>query len=340
MREPLQSRWRARLSWAKSILLLYRSIRLRYCEFQIPETADSPPLRGVYIGEGISLAYYLKLYRASVSQSRDIPAWRARAALTGALAAFPIVLVEINRLLDFLLPPGGLRGHSWVQHETDLCSARYRQRRRGIERGWGRKVRKHGYRFVLTRNEHDLAVFYKDYYLPHMTYRHGETASTRSIGVLRRALRKGFLLQVWRNEQWVSGIVADRTEKHRVSLLAAGLHASERQRMQDGALPAAYYFLFQWAVENGLRTVDWCGSRPNQMDGVFQHKTLWAAEPKHDPWHHTEVVFFLAPAVCVPASIRQQLITRGAGFISIGDYLSSVGSATFPRNPTPGGRAN
>jgi hypothetical protein len=326
MLEPLQTHWRTRLGGPKSILLLYRSIRLRYCEFQIPETADSPPLRGVYIGEGISLAYYLKLYRASVSQTRDISAWRARAALSGAMAAFPIVLVEVNRLLDFLLPPAGLRADSWVQHETDLHSARYRQRQRGIERGWGQKVRKHGYRFVLTRSEHDLAVFYQDYYLPHVTHRHGESASTRSIGVLRKALRKGFLLQVWHNEQWVSGIVADRAEIDRVSVLAAGLHGSERQRIQDGALPAAYYFLFQWAVESGLRTIDWCGSRPNQMDGVFQHKTLWAAEPRHDPWHHTEVVFFLAAAVRLPASIRQQLITRGAGFISIGDYLSSAGA--------------
>jgi hypothetical protein len=91
-------------------------------------------------------------------------------------------------------------------------------------------------------------------------------------------------------------------------------------------IPAAYYFLFQWAVDSGLRTVDWCGSRPNQMDGVFQHKTLWAAEPKHDPWHHMEVAFFLATAVCLPASIRQQLITRGAGFISTGDYISSAGA--------------
>jgi hypothetical protein len=336
MREPLQSRWRARLSWPKRILLLYRSIRLRYCEFEIPETTDSPPLRSVYIGEGISLPYYLKLYQASVSQSREIPVWRARAALSGARAAYPIVLVEINRLLDFLLPSGGLRADSWVQHETDLDSARYRQRRRGIERGWGGKVRKHGYRFALSRNEHDLVVFYQDYYLPHMTHRHGETASTRNIDVLRKALRKGFLLQVWHNEQWVSGIVTDQTEIHRVSILAAGLHASQRQRMQDGALSAAYYFLFQWAVENGLRTIDWCGSRPNQMDGVFQHKTLWAAVPKHDPWHHTEVVFFLATAICLPASIRQQLITRGTNFVSIGEYLSSAGSRTHPRNPSLG----
>jgi len=330
MREPLQSRWRARLGWPKRILLLYRSIRLRYCEFQIPGTTESPPLRGAYLGEGISLPYYLKLYRASVSKTRDIPAWRARAALSGALAAFPIVLVEINRFLDFLLPSGGLRADSWVQHETDLYSARYRQRRRGIERRWGRTVRKHGYRFALSRNERDLLAFYHEYYVPHVTYRYGEIASIRSIDVLRNALRKGFLLQVWHNEQWVSGIVADRAEPHRVSLLAAGLHPSRREKMQEGALSAAYYFLFQWAVESGIRTVDLCGSRPNQMDGVFQHKTLWAAVPKHDPWHHAEVVFYLAPAVFLPESIKQQLVSRGAGFISIGEYLSSVPEADSP----------
>jgi hypothetical protein len=319
MREPLTSRWRARLSLPKRILVLYRSVKLRYCEFQIPGSTESPPLRAVYIGEGFSLPYYLKLYHATVDRTRDIPFWRAQAAVTSALDTAPIVLVEINRALRFLLPSGGLSVDSWVQQETDLKGECYRKRRRGIERGWGQKVRRHGYRYTLSRDDGDLSVFYREYYLPHVTRRHAEIATPRPLGILRRALRTGFLVQVWEGERWVSGLVADRAEERRVSLLAAGLHPSLWERMQEGALSAAYYFLFRWAEANGIETVNFCGSRANQMDGVFHHKKLWAAEPRHDPWHHTEVAFFLAPDTCFPRAITQQLVSRGDEFISIGD---------------------
>jgi hypothetical protein len=323
MREPITPRWRARLSQPKRILLLYRSLRLHYCEFQIPETPQSPPLQGVYIGEGLSLPYYLKLYGAVARQDRTIPAWRASAAISLAIASLPIVLVEINRLLDFVLPPGGLRADSWLQQETDLDSLHYRQRRRGIEKGWGQAVRKHGYRYTLSKDPLDLARFYHEYYLPHLINRHGEVASLRTIQSLKESLREGFLLQVWHDEAWVSGVVADHAEADRLSLLAAGLHASHSRRMQDGALSAAYYFAFRWAEENQVRAVNFCGSRPNLMDGVFQHKKLWAALPKHDPWHHTEIVFFLAPGVRLPEAIEQQLISHGTGFITIREHSGS-----------------
>src|ERR1700761_586301 len=112
MREPLHSRWRALLSWPKRMVLLYRSLCLSFCEFEIPGTTEAPPLRGVYIGEGLALAYYLKLYRATVTESGKIPAWRMRGMVRAARASAPIVLVEINRTLDFLLPADGLRADS------------------------------------------------------------------------------------------------------------------------------------------------------------------------------------------------------------------------------------
>jgi len=299
-------------------------VKLRHCEFQIPATDESPPLRGVYIGEGFSLPYYLKLYQATAGETLDITFWRAREAVSNALDAAPIVLVEINRLLDFLLPAGGLSVDSWVQQETDLESECYRKRRRGIERGWGQKVRTRGYRYTLSRDDGDLGVFYREYYLPHVTRRHAEIATPRPMSSLKRALRAGFLLQVWEGERWVAGLVADRADQHRVSLLAAGLHPSLWGRMQDGALSAAYYFLFQWAEANGIRAVNFCGSRPNEMDGVFHHKKLWAAEPRHDPWHHTEVTFFLTADTLFPKVITQQLISRGDGFITIEEQRSRL----------------
>jgi hypothetical protein len=110
--------------------------------------------------------------------------------------------------------------------------------------------------------------------------------------------------------------------RDRVRLSASGLHPSHADRMQDGALSAAYYFLFRWAKENRIRLVDFCGTRPHLMDGVFRHKTLWGAEPKHDPWHHTEVVFYVDPEIRLPQVIHQQLVRQGEIYTTLGECLA------------------
>jgi hypothetical protein len=270
----------------KKLLLLPGSLWLRQSELSIRTPEGVLAARGVYIGEGLSLPYYRKLYRSPVTQSRRVPIWRVRRSLIEARAASDVVLVELNPLLTFLLPGDGWVADAWVQQETDLTSERYRRRARGIERGWGQKVRRQGFQCRFSRDEGALERFYGESYLPYVRQRYGDGASVRRLSELRAALRSGFLLQVWRDKEWVSGLVASR-DGQRVRLLASG--AGSPQLVHEGALSATYYFLFRWAREAGMKTVDFCGSRPHLLDGVFRHKSLWAAEPRHDPWHHTEM---------------------------------------------------
>lgn len=317
------SEWPARLQRAcpsllKKLVLLPASLRLLHTEFQIP---GEDGVQGAYLGEGLSFPYYRKLYGASVTCSMRVPIWRCRRLLLEALGRCAVVLVEVNPLLGFLLPGGGWIAAPWVRQETDLTGERYLRRQRGIERGWGQKVRQHGFQCRISRRKDDLEAFYREHYLPYASQRHGEEASVRGLAELRGALRSGFLLQVWQDGDWVSGLVVSRPCPDRVRLLAAGLKSPSPDRLRLGALSATYYFLFRWAKENGLRAVDFCGSRPHLMDGVYRHKSLWAADPKHDPWHHTEIVLFLARGATLPETVTQQLVSVSGRFVTIGECL-------------------
>jgi hypothetical protein len=321
--------WRLRLGWLKKVLLLPRSFLLRYTEFEIPGAGTGAPLRAAYLGEGQSLPYYLGLYGASPASAptRLVPLWKLRSAVAQASARFPLVLVEINQLLAYLPPKGGWTTDPWIRQETDLFGERYRRRRPGIERGYGHPVRRHNFRHLLSRDAGDLRRFYDEFYLPYVRQRHGATSSVRSLAALRVGLRSGFLLQVWQGDQWVSGLLACRATGARILVLAVGLHPSAAQTRQQGSVAAAYYFLFRWAHENGLRWVDFCGSRPHLSDGVFYHKSLWAAEPKRDAWHHAEIKLYAAPAAYTHGALRGQLVFASGVPAPMGDLLPPEGVA-------------
>lgn len=321
--EPLHEGERRLLGTAKRLLLLHRSIHLKHVEFSVQGEPGGESLGAVYIGEGLSLPYYLRLYRASGlgSGARYGSVLRMPRRVAEVRRNLPIVIVEINEWLSSLLPPGGLHTVPWVRQVTDLEGERYRHRRHGIERNFGWAVRRHDFQFEISRARDDLEAFHREYHVPHVSRRHGSLASVRSLRQLERAMRTGFLLRVFQEGSWVSGLVVSLADRRRANPVAAGLHPSRLAGWQDGALSAAYYFLFRWAEEEGIRLVDFGGSRPHLGDGVFQHKVLWGAEPTLDSWHHNRVAFYLDSAARFPASIAQQLVWNDGRFVPIVDCL-------------------
>jgi hypothetical protein len=320
---PVDQRWRAWLSPPKKALLLYRSLRLFRSELEIEGVSEGPRHPCVYIGEGLSLAYYRKLYRSDTpSECVPVPLWSLRREIALARARCPVTLVEINQLLEFMLPAGGGVTYPWIRQETDLTGEAYRRRKRGIEHNFGNRVRRFKFRSRLSQDPRDVEEFHREYYLPHLSSRHGELALFgRSLAQLQKAVTSGFLLQVWWGERWVSGMVVEGLRAERLHPLAVGLHPSCLQSWQNGALAAAYYFLFRWARENGVRIVDLGGSPPNRMDGLFHHKALWAAEPKRDAWHHTEIVFYVDPAAHLPPIVAEQLVWETDRFVSLAESV-------------------
>lgn len=323
--------WRKRFGLLKRFLLLPRSLRLARVEIEIPNL-DGSPWHAVYIGEIVALPYLLECFNASVLSYHPsaIPLHRLPAAVRQASASHPLVITDVNRSLQHLLPPGGWSTSPWIRQEVRLDSPHYAHSRSGIEANYGRLVRKHGFRGVVTRDLATIKRFYSEFYVPYVAARHGAGAILQSWAELRLQFRSAFLMQVFDGGRWLAGALATASGS-RLRILAAAAHPGAFPDLRRGCLSAAYYFLLRHAPSLGCTIVDFGGTRPHADDGLFLHKRHWGAEAHSDPWHHTALSLYFNSAALPPRAVAQLLIQTPEGYSPLISCLSSV----LSQNTTP-----
>ncbi len=193
---------------------------------------------------------------------------------------------------------------------------RYRKRRRYIERVYGRKVRKYRYHFRITRDRGAFASFYDKLYVPYITSRYVGRAWLRSAMELRSAVKSGFLLQVYKDDRWVSGGVC-RLKDAEIVTYAFGLAPDYSYHLHRGALSAFYYFVVKWAKDHGITTIDLRRCRPDTNDGVYRHKHRWGAEPVMDIWNPAVIWIFAGKGSRMPAAMLNHLVWDGQRFADL-----------------------
>lgn len=145
-----------------------------------------------------------------------------------------------------------------------------------------RLTRKYGYEYEISHHEKDFEMFYKDMYLPTISDRHGELASITPITESLRYFRHGFLLMVKRDGRFVSAGLCTMRQKM-VSLAETGVIDGDFQLTREGAVASIYYFLVQWAHQQGLHSVSFGGCWPFLNDGIFQFKRKWGTTVRVSP---------------------------------------------------------
>ncbi|MGB7573232.1 MAG: hypothetical protein WBN53_05165 [Thermodesulfobacteriota bacterium] len=300
-------------SFAKRVILLYRSLRLRQVEIEDSLSGE----RLTYIGEGETLDYVRRTLFTNVKEIKatPVPIWLLPQRIKHLISLNIKVIVEINRMLAPLVPAGGLVTFPWIRQRVSLNSGNHTEKRRNIEATFGRKVRKFDYRCQMTRDQKMVRKFYEDLYLPYLTTRFESACHARTLSELQTAIRSGFLLQVFAQDRWVSGVVC-RLEKDKICTLAFGHLPGNQYDLRRGALSAAYYFIFKWAEEHSMQNVDLLRSRPNTSDGVYEHKRRWGAKPVIDSWPHTALWIFLPKTEICPR-LKTQLIWKKDEFVEI-----------------------
>jgi hypothetical protein len=311
--EPTNSILYGLASFAKRVILLYRSFWLRQVEIEDSLSGT----RLTYIGEGESLDYVRRTLftNASETETTALPIWFLRQKIKHLISSNAQILVELNRILKPLIPPGGLLTFPWIRQKVSLNSRDHMERRRKIGATLERKVRKFDYRYQMTSDKKMVQKFYEDFYLPYVTTRFENACHARTLSELQTATRSGFLLQVFAQDHWVSGVIC-RLEKDGLCALAFGHLPDNQYDLRRGALSAAYYFIFKWAEEHLVQKVDLLRSRPNTSDGVYEHKRRWGAKPLIDSWPHTALWLFIPKAEICPL-LKTQLIWKRDEFIEI-----------------------
>ena len=319
LKEPITpSLCHAIFSNVRALFLLQRSFTLLYREYEVPAKAGEKKGSLIYIGEGESLGYIEALYfnglKRKSSDRLSLPDFRRK--IKSLAKTDSLIFIEVNRLLNFIIPQTFFLTFPWIRQRTFLEGRDYLQRKSKISSTFGRKVRKYGYSFRITRDGDALAMFYREFYLPYITNRFHELCSPRSFKEFRSAVRSGFLLQVFHGEKWVSGAICQVRGKS-VTVLAFGVHGQYFHLLKHGVLSSVYYFVFHWAEETGVETVDLLRSRANAADGVYEHKRRWGALAERDPWPHTAIWLSVPDSAMIPSLLGRQFIWHGHQFVQL-----------------------
>jgi len=145
-----------------------------------------------------------------------------------------------------------------------------------------RKIRKYQYTFEMVQDKEKLHFFYHKMYIPHIKERFGRLTHLTSLGAMEAILKRGELLLVKRESEYISGaLIYTATLPPILSYL--GVKDGRRDYVQQGAIAAIYYFIILWGKERGYSKLDFGHCRAMLNDGVFRHKKRWGMRVQKSP---------------------------------------------------------
>ena len=168
---------------------------------------------------------------------------------------------------SFLVP-------NWVRGEVDLAVAMKQIQRSDSVKTDLRKIRWHGYRYEVTKDEREFERFYHEMYLPYVRQTYAGMMVLMPHVDMRNYMARSELLLIKSGAEAVAGLMLlhDGTI---VRAYALGVKDGDTQYVKSGALAATYYFAILYLAERGNQRLHLGGSRPFLRDGVLQYKKKW-----------------------------------------------------------------
>lgn len=315
--------------FAKRFFLLARSLKLKFIKIKGKTHDGVPHFTLYYLGETETLGYLKKFYfeEAEEETLAIVPFWRLREKLKRKCLSNDVIVIEPNRLLDFYIPHGGFQTFPWIKQivsiRDDFCGAREKK----IDDVYGRKARQYQYHFKIRRDEETVSKFYHDLYIPYITCKYKKIAHVRSLREFQVAVKSGFLLQVFDQDQWTSGSICTLKEKT-IRVVAGGLAPDYQYNLKRGAMSTCDYFLLKWAQGHGIETIDFMRSRANRYDGLYEYKRKWGAHAVKDVWPHTSLWIFVPNGLPIPGILKKQLVWHEKEFVELEKMLNKINCCT------------
>jgi hypothetical protein len=159
-----------------------------------------------------------------------------------------------------------------------------------------RRIRRAGLRAELRHDAGDIRTFLREWYLPFVHARWGDTCVDLDHGWMHRAERFCELLWVLRGDERIAGVLIE-SQGPTMRMVVLGMQQPDQRR--DGALAAAYYFSIVEAVRRGQHLIRTGGVRPVLGDGVLEFKRKWGAgiRPAHQLDHLALAFRFWSPTI-------------------------------------------
>ncbi len=187
-----------------------------------------------------------------------------------------VIVVRADKVLSKFLSREGFLISPEIDFTLDISnpsekifSRMSRLRQRNIK-----SIRKLEYSYEITREPHKLNIFYYKMYLPYISKRCGGSAKLVNFFTVSRILKRGGLLLVKLNGQYVSGILYG-IYGDIVGACCLGIYEGKDQYLKEGAGQAALHFLINWSKLQGYKEIDYGRCKPFMSDGLFTYKRSW-----------------------------------------------------------------
>lgn len=203
------------------------------------------------------------------TQSRQF-IWNIRSFLKRNSPQCDLVLMEHNSLSLKCLGQNGFRIPFWVTMELDISEPfekLFGRQRSDI----GRKIRKYGLSYTMTKDISSFDDFYRNMFMPYIQNRHTQTAFLETYEDVRCALSKGELILIKKDGQVLAGGMVEFDEGQ-VKFRRLGVRDAKWEYVQCGVLGALYYFLTLEMKKRGYTKMHIGGTRPLLSDGVTKFK--------------------------------------------------------------------
>lgn len=153
--------------------------------------------------------------------------------------------------------------------ETNKC---YRDRRRDE----GRVIRKFGLTCRISHSLDDFDFFYHRMSRP-LIRKFGDAVIVDTYEEMKQIFEKGVLILVHYKGEPISGVLCYENQGV-FTAYRSGLLDGEQSYLKMGAMSAWYYFLLEYAIQQGFQEVNFMQSLPILNDGVYLHKQHWGAK--------------------------------------------------------------
>ena len=163
-----------------------------------------------------------------------------------------------------------------------------------------RLIRRHGYEYVVTRDEKSFKDFYHRMHRPYITKIYGDGACEDSVAENRAGCEEFDLLFLQKKAapgEHLAGMFIVY-EPAAPRLWSVGVRDADRQLVRDGVLSGLYLFSFEFLAGRGYDRVFMGGSRPFLDNGVLVFKCRYSQRITSARWEGFGLkILKLTPAV-------------------------------------------
>lgn len=291
----------------------------------------------VYIGRGTSPEAIKHYLFQSPPSEKELPRaflWQVPGLIRKFTTKGELVVCEINRAVQFpkrkvdvffITPLWIIQVLEGIHKPiSDILEGMNQNTRRNI-----RRLEAQGFSYEFTSKLEDFDLFYNRMYLPYIKLRHAERSVLHDYDTLYKRFNLGGLILIKQDQSPVCGMMC-QIKGDLCEAGSMGVQDGQFDLVKQGSNFALWWFMLDWARQQGAARFDFGPSRPVASDGVFNFKRQWGTRVYSD-FTREQWSFY---GLNLPFELRQHL--NQAGFISMMDNKGYRVVLSNPGSPSGG----